>query len=544
MPEGAFESAEQAGPLSASRSMKRPRVAYTGEQYGFGFRAVGEFGVFARTIGGGLPGGWVSEDGRAKIKALSAPQEEADTLALRTRAETLGSLGTNSADFAVLPFYHPDLGYDIRTLQAIAANVRTMAIAQVEASDKYCLAVYEPQVLDLVQSAHPGSGLSDLMKRNRWSWGSSSTFSTKIQPSDLQGAGQTYLAGLKLDQSGQLLLRERIDTVFCGPEAARRCRAKLDGLRAAGIDVRETLETVEPHREMARLARATLASSRQTSTFYDPRDGKAHFVSTLTADVQQSAKLYGVILPMQVAMMTPDFTIVDTEIDDYEAPKTKFVIVENNPDETLVDDTYRITVRRVSKWMLRLQAALRAADGLKGQQKGVRVLLAVQRVGTNQSLGELEDYLKYFGVRFATVRLGEDSESSRPAPTVIDVEFEQRHFGLHLFHGSIARGFMNIAFSRRRYGPTKFLAVMPIGELQLPKHQQRRWWWEGLHMMWKSFGEYAEAAAALSVSKSLAVIPWLLLAGLAVFAANYLAPGFFGNLFSTVARFFVGAFFG
>ena len=112
---------------------------------------------------------------------------------------------------------------------------------------------------------------------------------------DTNGQPESYREGLAIDQSAQLLLRDRLDVVFDGPEAARRCKSKLDGLRAAGIELAETPQTIEPHRELARRARASLNGNRQVNTFFDPRSGEAHYVSSMSGEAHHQTRLYGVV---------------------------------------------------------------------------------------------------------------------------------------------------------------------------------------------------------------------------------------------------------
>src|SRR5690606_28452504 len=91
-------------------------------------------------------------------------------------------------------------------------------------------------------------------------------------------------AGLPIDMADQKLIRDRIDMVFAGPEASRRCKSKLDGLRALGVEVQELSQMIEPHRELARIARSTVNTARQTNTFFDPISGETRFFSTLGAE--------------------------------------------------------------------------------------------------------------------------------------------------------------------------------------------------------------------------------------------------------------------
>jgi len=304
----------------SDRKKKRPKIAFTGEEFGFGYQAVNVLAERTRVNGLADGGRWAvsgrteREFQHAALKSIDLT--DAQRQPLRSKEQSLMAVKSHTADLAVVPFYSPYSGYDFETLRALASLFTLIGVEQIEATDQLCLAVYEPQVLDLIQSAHPGSGLSTLLKKTRDSWGTYNVRSDKSYP-DFADADEQYRAGLKIDQAGQMMLRDRIDMVFAGSEAARRCKSKLDGLRAAGVEISETLRSIEPHREMARLARNTLDRNRQVNTFFDPREGKAHYVSTMSSEAQD-AKLYGVVLPFQVAMMSPDFTIIDPEIEDSE----------------------------------------------------------------------------------------------------------------------------------------------------------------------------------------------------------------------------------
>jgi len=549
---------------------KRPKIAFTGEEFGFGYQAVNLLADRSR-LEGVCDGGRCAVGNRlereiavAKTKAIDLT--DAQRLPLRSKEQALLAVKSKTADIAVVPFYSPYSGYDFETLRAMASLFTLIGVEQIEATDKLCLAIYEPQVLDLVQSAHPGSGLSTLLKKQRDSWGGYNVNPDTRYP-EFSGGDEQYRAGRNIDQAGQMMLRDRIDMVFAGPESARRCKSKLDGLRAAGVDVSETLQSVEPHREMARLARKTLDRSRQINTYFDPRDGKSHYVSTMSSE-PQDAKLYGVILPFQVAMMSPDFTIIDPDIEDAEPTKTRFFAVREVPDVTLYEDKYRTTDARTAYWVKRLEAiadpdgsfgaglmkflgmALAAAAALltiyggygvlglsaavltapesiawlpsisaagalalggvlamvswamvsvrSAGERGVRVMFRFRRDNTAASIGDVEDYLRNFGVRHASVRITEDSETDAPAGVVLDVEFDRHDFSYGPFamlsrrlRGSVVNGALKKAFQRWKNRGVTVLAAMPFenGQAQLPKHQPRRWWSEGFAAR---LGEFVE----------------------------------------------------
>lgn len=556
----------------ASRK-KKARIAFTGEEFGFGYKAADEFIRRADNKRGVADGGrWaISGPGGSRTEREldeASPNDWFDykaplTQPLRTKEQALMAVKQHTADFAVVPFYNPFFGYDFEALRALSSLFTLLAVEQIEASDVYCLAVHESQLYDLIQSAHPGTGFSALQRRFRKSWGAVDNGSGNAPGARFDA--EMPRAGLPIDMGDQKLIRDRIDLVFAGPEAARRCKSKLDGMRALGIEVQEISQQIEPHRELAKLARTTANSSRQTNTFFDPISGDTRFFSTLGAEAQDG-KLFGMVLPYEVAMRSSDYVIIDHNMDDAEPSKSRFLVVEENPDHTLYEDAYRTTDARTRYWMRRLVAvsggalpsgyrhfvgalillagfiaaavgtdvlfgssilnrtqfapvaelvvspALTIAAGLavafigwlasnmQGQGgRGVRVMLRFRRDAHAASLGDIENYLRNYGVRHAVTRLDEDSETDRPASVLLDIEFEPQHFVYGLFsmfssrlRGSVVNGAMKKSFQRWKDRGTLVLAAIPVGaaaEYQLPKHARRRWWFEAVASWVLDFAE-------------------------------------------------------
>ena len=424
----------------------KPRIAFTGEEFGFGYLATNAL-VASASRDGVADAGYAAGPKTTNLKEYEIRVRNRDRfefrndnvvrLPLRSKEQALLAVKSGQADLAVVPFYSPFTGYDFETLRAMANLFTLVGVELAEAVDQYCLAVYEPQVLDLVQSAHPGSALSELLRHRRTSWGNHETARSLSGSNLVEQAGDNFRAGLTVDQAGQMMLRDRVDMVFCGPDAARRCKSKLDGLRAAGVEVAETLRAVEPHREMARLASKHLSRDRQVNTSFDPTSGRVQYVSTMSGDPQQAAQLYAVVLPFQVAMMSPDFTIIDTDMEDADPVKTRFLVVRQAPDETLYEDAYRTTDAKTRYWMTRLRDVNDDAhnryvgadcvhDRINGP--GVRLMLRFKRSGDAASIADLENYLRNYGVRYAVSRLDEDSERAAPAGIVVDMEFSCADF--------------------------------------------------------------------------------------------------------------------
>lgn len=533
-------SATAGGGHQGGKGSRAPRVAFNGEEFGFGYQALRGYGDVVRGRGGLVPSGGGRPVNQRNVSApidFSEPQRQP----LRTKEQSLTALTNGDADFALVPLYDPELGYDTESLKLLSSLFGPLGIDQIEAGDHFCLAVYESQVLELAQASHPGSSLANLLGKMR------GQYAARLDPGvDWTGgmpterrrdhAPPSAKAGLQLSADDQLVLRDRIEMVFAGPEALRRCRAKLDGLAAAGVTIQKTAQWIEPHREMARRVRESFDHSRQVQTFIDP-NGKPQLLSSMSAQAQRQP-LFGVILPFEVAMRSPEFMIVDPSVEDSSSPTTRYLVCEKNYDDSLFEDRYKLNSLRVDYWMKRINAvknfdqknrsAGRISEffrlmsslwttrgggsghdnhaghdtpdyrGLK-ERPAVRVLMQFERgIGAVTSIGTVEDYLRYYGVRYSTVRLSEDSEASganKPSPLVLDIEFDMRDFAPHPKIGSVVEGFLWKAFNLRRFGMPRFLAVMPMYEHQLPELDQRRWWNEGVDAYLHSLGQKGEAVA-------------------------------------------------
>lgn len=565
----AHDSHAHGSALGGDHHKERPRVAFTGEEFGFGYQAAETFAARGRVrpvYDAGLAVAKARTEQEFRIYAdrfdggenkkfdFSAPTWQP----LRTKEQSLLAVKQHTADFAVVPFYHPYFGYDFETLRALGSLIFLLGVEQVDATDQFCLAVHESQLYDLIQSSHPGTGFSALQRRFRKSWGGVDA-GTGNTPGGRYDA-EMPRAGLPVDMADQKLIRDRIDMVFAGPEAARRCKSKLDGLRSIGVEIQEISAMIEPHRELARRARATANSTRQTNTFFDPISGETRFFSSLGAEAQ-SGKLFGMVLPYEVAMRSSDYVIVDHNYDDGPAAKTRFMVVEANPDHTLLEDAYRTTDAKTRYWYKRLSAISKAAGSLQtrgvkaigfagvgvglglvafallglagyfgsaadfsvslgraaivvgaiiaglsfllmqaqgGAKQGVRVMLRFLRNDAAASTGDVENYLRNHGVRYAVVRTDEDSDRHEPAPIILDVEFTPEDFDYNpfsaltrRFQNSVANGALKKAFQRWKNRGVIVVAAMPIeaGAYQMPKPGMRRWWSEAFSAWAADFGE-------------------------------------------------------
>ncbi len=558
--------------LSDEKKKPAAKVAFTGEEWGFGYQATATFLETARnrkTVPdagfGAIDNVRVEREFEEASKNNAFDYQNPITQPLRTKEQALMAVQQGTADFALVPFYNPYAGYDYEALRAVASLNRLRGIQQIEATDHFCLAVHESQLYDIVQSSHPGTGFSSLQRRLRKSWGVVDSDSGNRPGDDYNG--ETPRAGLPIDMADQKLIRDRIDVVFAGPEAARRCKSKLDGLRSIGVETKEMPQTIEPHRELAKLARSTINTARQTNTVFDPITGDTRHFSSLGADAQNGS-LFAMALPYEVAMRSSDYVIIDHNIDDAPPLKTRFMVVENNPDHSLYEDKYRTTDAKTKYWTRRL-AAVANPNGAFGQgflnmfgyfaglaafvfialgfygvsvssfgltdlppalawlssltsagsmvlgvglalaaymllsvqatgSRGVRAMFLFRRDKTAAAIGDIENFLRNFGVRHTVVRIDEDSEANAPASIVLDVEFFPEDFSYgpikaitHRLRGSVVNGALKKAFQRWKNRGVTLLAVMPFepAQAQLPKHKARRWWSEALNAWAADFTE-------------------------------------------------------
>lgn len=578
---------------------QRVRVAYSGEERGFGAGAVDEFLQKAQTVG--------ISDGGIDAVSRATPQEidknrvmrsfdfsHPTRQPLRTKEQALMAVKAHTADIAVVPFYHPHYGYDFETLRALASQLTLFGVEQIVSETEYVLAVYEPQVLDFVQSSHPGSSLSLVMRgagRHLWS-------RSGDPGADLTTGVPRLPDGKKmLFDPQQAMLRDRVETIFASPVAARACKSKLDGLRQAGVVVEETLEAIEPHRDFARRVRDVLDHSRQTSTTFDFTSGESRIQSVMPTTQSQARKLYGVVIPKEIAE-GPEYYVVDDKFADADPAKTRFMSVLYIPDDTLFEDAYRTTDAKTRYWMKRLRdvahdgahaarkagaeialnpagallalaglvfaavgfaglagwrgvplipgapemvalgdaAALALGAGLTligfgrflksegggaHDMNGIRVLLAVQRSGSAASLGDVEDFLRNFGVRHAVVRADEDSERNYPAASVIDIEFMCDDLfwnPARRLRGSVLNGALKKAFAKWKSRGVLVLAAMPFDKPQMPPHKARHW-------LWDMPGEWARDFAETMFVRLSRILFYLLPVAAAAFATWYFMGG-------------------
>jgi len=256
-------------------------------------------------------------------------------------------------------------------------------------------------------------------------------------------------------------------------------------------------------------------------------------VSSISGESHSKTQLYGVVLPFNVAMMSSDYVIVDPDMDDSESEKTRFFVVHKNPDHSLFEDAYRTTDAKTRYWERRLKSiARRAQDDSyalgdeKGKIKGVRVMLRFLRDKNAASTGDIENYLRNFGVPFNIVRIDEDSGADGPAPIIVDVEFSFAHgdFGYYpftrRFRGAVVNGFLKKSFARWKNRGVLVLAAVPFEEPQMPRHKARRWWKEAFVARQRDFVEtmFIRFSRVLFIY----VLPLAVVAGLLFFIATKL----------------------
>ncbi len=504
---------------------RKPRIAFTGEEYGFGYQAVESLVHDARRDGIPDGGRWAVARLRTEREIEAARNASINTFQfndtqrqpLRTKEQALVAVKSGTADYAVIPFYSPYAGYDFESLRALSSMFTLLGVEQIEATDQLCLAVHESQVLELAQSSHPGSTLSRFVA-NQKRWRTSEAYHPKFaagreggEPYDDGGAsGAMYRSGLTLTQADQKVLMDRLDVIYTTPEGRMRCKAKLDGLASAGVGVESLVEKIEPHRMFARMARQATNPERTVRSEYDPMNNEVRYASFMNGGNHRGA-LFAMVLPFEVADRSSEFIIVDPDMEDAEPSKTRFMVVENNPDHTLYDDAYRTTDAKTRYWFRRLNAVATHCS----KDEGVRVLLRFRRDGAAASIGDVENFLRNFGVRHAVVRMDEDSEKGAPAPIVLDMEFSARDFDYNparRLRGSVANGAIKKAFQRWKNRGVTVLAAMPYAEPQLPRHSKRRWWNEAVGSWAADFVEtmFIRLSRLILIVAPLALVAWFL----------------------------------
>ena len=110
---GREERRAGANPVKTSEGKKRPRVAFTGEEFGFGYQATSEFLSRARDDGTVPDGGLRGATARTEREYEEASRNnkfdyvESVPQPLRTKEQALLAVQQGTADFALIPFYNP-----------------------------------------------------------------------------------------------------------------------------------------------------------------------------------------------------------------------------------------------------------------------------------------------------------------------------------------------------------------------------------------------------------------------------------------------------
>ena len=129
-------------PHFGGKPKKQPRIAFTGEEYGFGYQATERFLKEARDRGTVADGGVDGVSGRARRTHDDASKNSrfdyhADVpQPLRTKEQALMAVKSQTADFALVPFYSPYAGYDFETLRSMSSLFTVLGVEQVEATDR------------------------------------------------------------------------------------------------------------------------------------------------------------------------------------------------------------------------------------------------------------------------------------------------------------------------------------------------------------------------------------------------------------------------
>jgi hypothetical protein len=264
------------------------------------------------------------------------------------------------------------------------------------------------------------------------------------------------------------------DIVFASPSALRANVGLVDRLRASGATIVET-ETDEE---------AFIGMRRRLSKQLDrpSLDGRGRLRET-----GRVAALY----PSGAAGSSAQTVVQHTN--DIVDPEEYFLVLQRAKDKTVYFDKYRTTRARTRYFMQRIAALMLSAQQETAREPhGVNILLQFRRGHRSAGLGELESYLRNYGVRYNLFQYPERMDRADQEPALLDIEFSTEDFAYNprrrLF-GSVAKGALRLAFTRWKERSALVMGAMPIEEFRLPAPGARRWWREGARAAVNAFGE-------------------------------------------------------
>lgn len=244
--------------------------------------------------------------------------------------------------------------------------------------------------------------------------------------------------------------------ILCEKETEHACRSALKGFAAQG-------------------AKVSIVGASQIST---QALARAHFSDT--AKNGQPSLLYQVrtaIMPTHLAQSSSRHVILKDNIQ--ERPREKWVLVfQRAKDETVRLDKYKTTDARTRYFYRRLKkAALERQTAL-----GAGVILRFKRDAHAAAIGDIESYLRNYGVRYDILDLPIRDYGGVAPPRYLDIEFEARDLlydPRRRLRGAVANGALKLAFSRWKSRGVHVVGAMPLEDFRMPERVSRRWWKEG-----------------------------------------------------------------
>ena len=245
-------------------------------------------------------------------------------------------------------------------------------------------------------------------------------------------------------------------------ETERRCASALKGFAAQGAVISIVGE--------ARIANALLARG-----------------TALPEGDATSSRLRAVIMPTRLAEMNSRYVILEDNIQE-RADERWMLVFQRARDETVRLDKYKTTDARTRYFYRRLKAVMAE----KRAPAGAGVILRFRRDGDAASIGDVESYLRNYGVRYEVLDLPVRDGHGGPPPRYLDIEFEAEDLTYNPFRrlrGAVANGAMKLAFSRWKSRGAQVVGAMPLDAFRMPAPTPRRWWKEGGDAAVQSFGD-------------------------------------------------------
>lgn len=228
--------------------------------------------------------------------------------------------------------------------------------------------------------------------------------------------------------------------------------------------------------------------------------------------------LLAAVVPEAIAADGSNFVILKHDIG--AAPARRWMLaVQRAKDPTVALDKYKTTDARTRYFNRRIKAALHAApDAI-----GAGVILRLKRDGAAASAGDVEAYLRNFGVRYEVFDLPQRDYAGGPPPRILDIEFDVRDFyydPARRLRGAVANGALKLAFARWKSRGVQIVGAMPVSSFRMPDRTPRRWCKEGVQDAVRSYSETMFVRFSRLLFRG---VVFCALVGLAITAFWYLA---------------------